>query len=951
MAPTNSLEDLSNNLLKTLTAGLDNQLGIGSFSSAIYDTAWVAMVEKVDQRTGEKQALFPECFQFLLDTQLPGGAWEAYSCDIDGILNTMAALIALKRRSTSINTNNAELGARCVRAQKALQELMELWDIRSCDRVGFEIIVPALLRLLQEVGVEIKFPARDVLMQLCDEKMAKLYPLLYEGPQSTLTHSLEAFVGKLNYDKVKHHASPYGAMLASPSSTAAYLLYSKEWDHRAESYLRQVVEIRGKNGGIPSAFPTTIFELSWITATLIDAGFTPEQLGEFSLSKVREIISDNLTRQNGIVGFAPYCLPDADDSSMAISVLGLLGEHVPLTSLCAQYETPSHFLTYRGERNASFSANCNVLLCLLRRSDLRENTLRVVKCTQFLSQLWYEGKVKDKWNTSEYYPMMLLAKAFVMLLSRWEKGDLKEQDLPTGLISERVPVVLMDILIRTLDRQLPNGSWDSMNEITSYALITLASLFRLPWFQSIETEIADRIWKAREFLERNRSNWSHGKYLWIEKVAYSSSNLSKTYCIAAMKATESGQPKEPLGAKVDGLLQAPAKTTKAMVKFFSKIPMFLQTPEWKLNVVVNQALLFVPALHRVRLEIFPRKSVGKDKYLQYIPFTWVSVGNGSLNLSLDVQWEMMVLSMLIYQVDEFMEAYVAHEITDNLNAVRSIVRHHCQYPLEKGARKRPREEWLDDHDSALNAHTNSSSNGSSYHSLQEVDRVLGNFIKTITTQPKVTKSAPWLQQWLSREIEAFLLAHVDHISDCHSLANQHTGTDKSLVFRTARSTYFDWVRTTTADTTGGPFAFPFYICLLDVPDKNRMSNIVARYISQDVSRHLATLCRQHNDVGSLSRDLFEKNLNSVNFFEFNTESNYASSTESPPDHWKDNVKKELLEVAEYERSCLDKALFDFETLAGTKMGGLVRVFVDVTDLYGQLYLAKDISASNLNRQG
>ena len=550
--------------------------------------------------------------------------------------------------------------------------------------------------------------------------------------------------------------------------------------------------------------------------------------------------------------------------------------------------------------------------------------------------------------------MMLLAKAFVMLLSRWENGDLKEQDLPIGLISERVPILLMDILIRTLDRQSPNGSWDSLNEVTAYALITLASLIRVPWFRSIEAEITDRIDQARQFLDRNRDNWSHAEYLWIEKVAYSSSNLSKMYCLAAMKATEGRKHSNTLGDKVKGLLQMPAKMTKAMATFFSKIPMFTDTPLWKLEVSVAQALQFVPALGRIRLDIFPRKSVGKDKYLQYIPFTWVAIGNGSVNLSLDAQWEMMTLSMLIYQVDEFMEAYVAHELTDNLDAVRQIVHRHCLTQPDKMPMKRPREDHFDDEGHAskvrngTSIHTNGYNNDSS--SLQEADQVLGHFVKHLRTHPKVAKSPIWLQQWLCREIEAFLLAHLTHVSDCHSLAIQPSSIDEPVVFKTPHSTYFDWVRTTTADTTGGPFAFPFYICMLDLPSKSTMSNVVVRYIAQDVSRHLATLCRQYNDAASLTRDLMEKNLNSVNFPEFNLEADSKAPTEFNSSQWKDSVKKELLEVAEYERACLDKALLDFERLVDPKLGSSVRVFVDVTDLYGQLYQAKDVSATNLNRQ-
>jgi len=609
-------------------------------------------------------------------------------------------------------------------------------------------------------------------------------------------------------------------------------------------------------------------------------------------------------------------------------------------------------------------------------------------------------------NTSDHYPMMLLAKAFVMLLSRWEKGDLKEQDFPAGLISERVPIVLMDILIRTLDRQSSNGSWDSLNEVTAYALITLAYLSRVPWFQSIETEVADRIKQAREFLTRNRDSWSQAEHLWIEKVAYSSTNLSKTYCLAAMKATECGIHNDMLGDMVNSLVQTPPKTAKAMAGFFSKIPMFIDTPLWKLEVSVKQALQFVPALGRIRLDIFPRKSVGKDKYLQYIPFTWVSIGNGSVDLSLDAQWEMMVLSMLIYQVDEFMEAYVAHELTENIDAVRQIVLRYCHPQPDKTSKKRPAEDQLDAERPAtkacngtslltnvtttangasngttngtpngttngtINGSTNGTTNGTttndtinkcsttynghmreSSSTLQEVDQVLGHFITHLRTHPKVAESAPWLQHWLCREIEAFLLAHLTHISDCHSLASQRGNTDELPVFAAARSTYFDWVRTTTADTTGGPFAFPFYICLLDIPAKNAMSNAVVRYIAQDASRHLATLCRQHNDAGSLARDLEEKNLNSVNFLEFNLGATSNARTEATSGQRTESVKKELLEVADYERTCLEKALVDLESLVDPKLARLVRVFVNVTDFYGQLYQAKDISASNLKRQG
>jgi hypothetical protein len=56
-------------------------------------------------------------------------------------------------------------------------------------------------------------------------------------------------------------------MMASPSATAAYLMKCEEWDDSAEAYLRLAVECgegRG-TGAVPSAWPSTNFELLWVS--------------------------------------------------------------------------------------------------------------------------------------------------------------------------------------------------------------------------------------------------------------------------------------------------------------------------------------------------------------------------------------------------------------------------------------------------------------------------------------------------------------------------------------------------------------------------------------------------------------------------------------------------------------------------------------------------------------
>jgi hypothetical protein len=92
---------------------------IGSMSTSIYDFAWASMVLK--NVNGAYEWLFPKSFQLVLDSQLPDGGWESHAFDVDGLLNTMAALLAiLKHRSETKATNEVprpkDLEARVSRA-------------------------------------------------------------------------------------------------------------------------------------------------------------------------------------------------------------------------------------------------------------------------------------------------------------------------------------------------------------------------------------------------------------------------------------------------------------------------------------------------------------------------------------------------------------------------------------------------------------------------------------------------------------------------------------------------------------------------------------------------------------------------------------------------------------------------------------------------------------------
>lgn len=265
---TTSLQGQAQVFVTNLAAQCTNNTGFGSMSPSIYDTAWVSLVQKTGN--GHGNWLFPQCFDFILSKQLPSGGWESYASTVDGILNTAAGLLALKRHMKT-ETANSELHKDwLVRSQKAevfLNQALRSWNPGLEDQVGFEVLIIQHISLLEKEGVYIDFPQLDQLRVLHDAKLAKMPPeLLYRGP-STLYHSLEALIGYIDFDQIRHWRDSNGSMMGSPSSTAAYLIHATVWDDESEAYLCRVLQMgsgRG-NGSVPSAWPTTVFELTWVS--------------------------------------------------------------------------------------------------------------------------------------------------------------------------------------------------------------------------------------------------------------------------------------------------------------------------------------------------------------------------------------------------------------------------------------------------------------------------------------------------------------------------------------------------------------------------------------------------------------------------------------------------------------------------------------------------------------
>lgn len=277
-------------LLATIGIKLEGRNVFGSMSTNIYDTAWVFMVAK-PQVDGKTAWLFPQSFHLLLSAQSVEGGL-ACSSEMDSVLSTMAALLSMLKH----DANREIVGCmdlppdhtlRISRAVVWLDTILRTFDIRRCaDNVAFEILLTCHLRYLESYGVKFQIPNFMDISRLGEAKLRKLdLGAIYAGKASTVAHSLEALIGIIDFDKIRPQLMSNGSMMASPSSTAAFLMSASEWNFQAEEYLISVFENgegRG-NGAFPCAYPTEIFETSWVVVLI---AFSSTVLRRYRLSQL-----------------------------------------------------------------------------------------------------------------------------------------------------------------------------------------------------------------------------------------------------------------------------------------------------------------------------------------------------------------------------------------------------------------------------------------------------------------------------------------------------------------------------------------------------------------------------------------------------------------------------------------------------------------------------------------
>ncbi|KAL8685093.1 MAG: hypothetical protein Q9224_005969, partial [Gallowayella concinna] len=519
--------------------------------------------------------------------------------------------------------------------------------------------------------------------------------------------------------------------------------------------------------------------------------------------------------------------------------------------------------------------------------------------------------------------------SLMMLLKKWDQGLLP--DLPRRLLQDRILLVLFGIVVETLQRQEDDGSWGLRSrETTAYAVITLSTAAPLSLFDELKTQMELSVYKGKAFLLQQLEAWGEPDNVWAGKTVYGIGVLTEAYTIAAMNTTA-----QTYGlSKVTDDLCSIARQSLKKIQKITVLPFFANMPDWLRRACVVEGYLHLSSLNSLRQELSTH-DIKQQSQFNIIPLAVIAAGrvNGA-SLTPEVSLQFMGVCVLIYYVDHYFEDVIGKLVGAKLEEVEQSVRQLFEMPTD--------ECHSVDHRFEQNGPEQELAVGASDHIPDIVKDALRRCTRWALDHPGVLSASGHDQSLMRREFAGYYLSQITDILD-RSTVTALRGSYQDLPSPTKmmpQQTYHKWLHTTGADRIGGLCSFAFLICLLSPSDSGQdcFHGAEAKYIAQDLSLHAALTARIENDIGSITRDRLENNLNSADFPEFDTR---ACDTQEQDDDLRRRLEI-LRRLAGYERECYQRAL---EKLSGLGIHDRVlkglRAFCNLVDIYGQIYAMED----------
>ncbi|EEC72915.1 hypothetical protein OsI_06748 [Oryza sativa Indica Group] len=363
----------------------------GAITASAYDTAWVALVPRLD---GEGGTQFPAAVRWIVGSQLADGSWgdEALFSAYDRVINTLACVVALTRWSLHHD-----------QCKQGLQFLnLNLWRLAEEEPdtmpIGFEIAFPSLVEAARGLGIDFPYdhPALKGIYANRELKLKRIPKDMMHIVPTSILHSLEGMPG-LDWQRLLKLQCSDGSFLFSPSATAYALMQTG--DKKCFAYIDRI--IKKFDGGVPNVYPVDLFEHIWVVDRLERLGIS--RYFQREIEQNMDYVNRHWT-EDGICWARNSNVKEVDDTAMAFRLLRLHGYNVS-PSVFKNFEKDGEFFCFVGQSTQAVTGMYN----LNRASQISfpgEDILQRARnfSYEFLREREAQGTLHDKWIISKDLP-------------------------------------------------------------------------------------------------------------------------------------------------------------------------------------------------------------------------------------------------------------------------------------------------------------------------------------------------------------------------------------------------------------------------------------------------------------------------------------------------------------------------------------------------------------------